>query len=194
MAAERASRKDGGRRASLRQARPRPGRSEPGGKKAAAEGEPEESKAAARSGASPMEGRKAGRPAPRLRGPLPSCSAALALPVSRGGAVAAGAGPQTRPALPNAARQSPQARPGGRQVAGRGGRGQSRGAARAPKTVVGRRVGVRGKPEGARRKCVTRGTACRLAGSAPPSRPAGRPRGPRGTGSLPWRDRWRARR
>lgn len=43
--------------------------------------------------------------------------------MSRGGAVAAGAGPLTRPALPNAARQSPQARPGGRWQAREGGDG-----------------------------------------------------------------------
>lgn len=70
-----------GRRTSLKRGRRRPGRkpgtskaaTEPEGKKAAAESEPEAGKAG---------------PAPRLRGLLASCSAALALRVSRGGAAA----------------------------------------------------------------------------------------------------------
>lgn len=154
-----------GRRTSLKRGRRRPGRkpgtskaaTEPEGKKAAAESEPEAGKAG---------------PAPRLRGLLASCSAALALRVSRGGAAARWRGGSgcwaadaARPAEGGWAVPAGAAR---RQVAAAGGRGQGRGAARAPEIVVVRRVEVPGEPEGSGRKCVNRGPPFRLARSAPP--------------------------
>lgn len=188
-AAERASRKDGDRRTSLRQARPRPGRSEPGGKKAAAESEPEESKAEARSTASPREGRPAGwRRASAGRSlPAPRRSPSRCRGAARWQRVLG-----RRRGLPSRMRLgSPRRR--GQAAGGRHGRAgtEPRRPASAPDCCweEGRGPGQAGRREAE----VRHPRHCLSPGSAPPSRPAGRPRGPRGTRSLPRRDRWRGR-